>query len=89
MDLLDDVQQLQQRYVDAGRYESTVLKMAASLLEEIHQTKTGTLPEVVTRWTFEQFLDVPDTFELWQGRLRPKRWEMYSDLRASTSERDH
>jgi hypothetical protein len=79
MDLLDEVHQLQQRHVDAGRYERMVLDLAASLLEAIHQTKTGNLPEAVTRWTIDDYLDLPDTFELLDRTLQPKHWKMYSD----------
>ncbi len=79
MDLLDEVHQLQRRYADAGRYERMALDVAASLLEEIHRATTGNLPEVVTLWTAEDYFDVPDTFELSDGKLRPKHWKMYSD----------
>ena len=79
MTLLDEVHQLQQRYAAAGRYELMALNVAASLLEEIHLTTTGNLPEVVTRWTIDNYFDVPDTFEVLNGRLRPKHWKLYSE----------
>jgi hypothetical protein len=88
MNLLDEVHELQQRYADAGRYERMALNVAASLLEEIHRAKTGNLAEVTTRWTEEDYLDGPETFELWDGRLRPKHWKMYSDQRRSTTGSD-
>ena len=89
MTLLDEVHQLQQRYADAGRWERVVLDLAASLLEEIHYVRTGSFPEVVTRMKVEHYLDFPDCFELFHRRIKPKRWEMYEHLRASTTDPDN
>jgi len=63
------------RYADAERYELMALNVAASLLEGIHLATTGNLPEVVARWTIDNYHDVPDTFEVLAGRLRPKHWK--------------
>ena len=80
MSLLDEIHELQQRYPDAGRYERMALDLAASLLEEIHLESTGALPAKVTLWKEEDYLDVPDTFELLDSRVVPKHWKMYVDL---------
>jgi hypothetical protein len=85
MTLLDEVHELQQRYTDAGRYERVALNVAASLLEEVHLATTGKLPEVVTRWTYDDSFDLPDTFEILKGRISPKLWNMYAEQPVNTS----
>jgi len=83
MSLLADIHELQQRHADAGRYERMALDLAASLLEEIHRRTTGALPDKVTLWTDEDYLDLPEVFELVYARVVPKRWNMYADLHSN------
>jgi hypothetical protein len=79
MSLLDDIHELQARHSDAGRYERMALDLAASLLEEIHRRTTGNLPDKVTRWSVEDYYDVPERYELLDHRVVPKRWKINVD----------
>jgi hypothetical protein len=45
-----------------------------SLLELIEEEETGITPAQVTRMSSEDYLDLPDRFEMIEGRLRPKEW---------------
>ena len=85
MSLLDEIYQLREKYAQANRYERMVLDLAASLLELIHEEATGTPPERVTLWTFEEYELLPDRFEMLSARVHPKHWQLYADSEAARS----
>jgi hypothetical protein len=84
MSLLDEIHKLQtgmNRPDDShpvDRYERMAINLAASLLELIHEERTGKPPDVVTLWTAEDYEDLPDVFEMWDSRILPKRWSFYA-----------
>jgi hypothetical protein len=80
MSLLDDIHELQKRHESADRYERVCLDLAASLLENIEELRTNKQPTQVTIWNREDYFDLPDRFELIDGRIRPKEWNFYADL---------
>jgi hypothetical protein len=85
MSLLDDIRQLREKYALGSQYERMVLDLAASLLELIYEETTGTPPERVTLWTFEEYELLPGTFEMLSSRVVPKHWQLYADSRAAKS----
>jgi hypothetical protein len=86
MSLLDEIHDLQRKYEASGRYERMALDLAASLLEEIHETINGDPPPSVTMWTEADYKDLPEVWELVDGRVVPKRWKMWADLDVAEAE---
>jgi len=79
MVLLDELHALQDRLTSLSKYERSILNLAAALAEELYEIETGEPPDRVTTIPFEEYLTLPDRFELWDGRPRPKHWEARVD----------
>ena len=81
MALIDELHALQDRLTDLSRYEKIILDLALVLAEDLHEIVTGSLPERTTKLSTEDYLEnrIPDTFELVDGRPRPKHWKAYSE----------
>jgi hypothetical protein len=45
----------------------------------LYELQTGAEPARITRITNEEYLALPDRFELWDGRPRPKEWDARVD----------
>jgi hypothetical protein len=87
MSLLDEIHKIQAGMTDEiGKYERMAVNLAASLLEQIHERRTGTPPHVVTLWTAEEYETLPDVFEMWDSRIRPKRWSLYGEYATRTED---
>ena len=78
--LLDEIHALQDRYAGANLHERQVLDLAASLLETVYEEETGRPPDRVTRMTVDDYMEMPNRFELLEGRIRPKHWGYWEDL---------
>lgn len=79
--LADALHDLQDRLTGLTRYERIILDLAAVLAEDLHQMKTGSLPQRMTTIAVEDYLEnrIPGRWEFLDGRPQDLEWRAYAD----------
>ena len=79
--LIEEVQRLIEAHPEADYYELQCLRLAADLLALVREVRFGeTVPEsVLPRMTIDEYVKLPDRFELIEGRVHPKHWDLYAE----------
>ena len=77
--LIEDLHRLQDKHLAAPHHARIALDMAASLIETIWEEE---MKEILTRRTLisdEDWMELPELYELLDGRIAPKRWGYKED----------
>ena len=75
MSIAQSISEIADRHTSAVVYTRATLKLAIALLQMIEAFPDR--PPTPVKFTIEEYLALPDRFELLEGELYPKHWSLY------------